>query len=231
MSKVSENQMRIYNINSISFTGQRQDRKAIAQLEQNNKYDLNLINQRRINKAIDTLSEIPEEDNINFLIDVSENLKYGTNIDLGKQSYNDWRVKLNDAVRKSYEKAPKDVQERLADRVAHLSEKKALTPDEQEILNLRTRLLEKVDFVQLEKIPSDNIKNLPTNLDYFIVSSEVPIAQKLYIMKQLNHFMSDDYKINPQLEGKKTQALAEIINDIVVDTPESKIPNIKAVNQ
>ena len=75
--------MRIYSINSICFTGQRQDRKTIAQLKQDNKYDLNLINQRRINKAIETLSEIPEKDNIDFLIDVSENLKYGTNIDLG----------------------------------------------------------------------------------------------------------------------------------------------------
>ncbi len=223
--------MKIYSINSINFTGQRQDRKTIAQLKQDNKYDLNLINQRRINKAIDTLAEISEEDNINFLIDVSENLKYGTNIDLGKQSYNDWRVKLNDAVRKSYEKAPKDVQERLADKVAHLSDKKALTPDEQEILTLRDSILKRVDFDQLAQIPSDNIKNLLTNLDYFIISSEVPTSQKLYIMKRLNHFMSYEYKINPQLGNKKTQALAEIVNDIVVDTPESKIPNIKAVNQ
>ena len=43
--------------------------------------------------------------------------------------------------------------------------------------------------------------------------------------------MSPEYKINPQLADKKTQALAEILNDITVDTPESKIPNIKAINQ
>jgi hypothetical protein len=43
--------------------------------------------------------------------------------------------------------------------------------------------------------------------------------------------MSDEYKINPQLADKKTQALAEIVNDIVIDTPASEIPNIKAVNQ
>ena len=153
--------MRIYSINSICFTGQRQDRKTIAQLKQDNKYDLNLINQRRINKAIETLSEIPEKDNIDFLIDVSENLKYGTNIDLGKQPYNDWRVRLNDAIRKSYEKAPAEVRESLAEKVSHLPEKGVLTSDEREILTLRDSLLEKVDFEQLEKIPSDNIKNYP----------------------------------------------------------------------
>ena len=67
--------MRIYSINSINFTGQRQDRKTIAQLKNDNKYDLNLMNQRRINQAIESLSENSEEDNIKFLIDVSENLK------------------------------------------------------------------------------------------------------------------------------------------------------------
>ena len=43
--------------------------------------------------------------------------------------------------------------------------------------------------------------------------------------------MSPDYKINPQLADKKSQALAEMVNDIVINTPESKIPNVKAINQ
>ena len=50
-------------------------------------------------------------------------------------------------------------------------------------------------------------------------------------MKRLNYFMSPEYKITSALKDKKTQALAEIVNDIVIDTPESKIPNIKATNQ
>lgn len=223
--------MRIYSIKPIVFTGQRQDRSTVAQLKQDNKYDLNRINQRRINQAITDLAEIPDEDNINFLIDVSENLKYGTNIDLNKKSYNEWREKLNAAIKHSYDKSSEDVQKRLAPKIATLNDAKPLTEDEKEILSMRDALLEKVDYAQLEKIPSDNIKNLPANLDYFIISSEVPISQKVYILKRLNYFMSDKYKIDAQLADKKTQALAEIINDIVVDTPESKIPNIKSVNQ
>ena len=43
--------------------------------------------------------------------------------------------------------------------------------------------------------------------------------------------MSDDYKINPQLEGKKSIVVAEMINDMAINVPGNKIPNMKAVNQ
>jgi len=221
--------LNIYNPN---FLGQRQDRKAIAQLKNDNEYDLNLPNQRRINNAIDSLSEIPGEDNVNFLLDVADNLKYGTNIDLGKKSYNEWSEKLNKAAKNSLAKSETSVQEKLKAKFEKtFNTKKPLTQTEKDILQTKESLLEKVDFEALDKIHHSNIKNLRRNLDYFIISSEVPTAQKLYILKRLNYFMSPEYKINPQLKDKKTQALAEIVNDIVVDTPESKIPNIKAINQ
>ena len=88
--------MKIFNIQIFNpeFKGQRQDRKTISQLKQENKYDLNVPNQRRISNAIDNLSKIPGEKNIDFLLDVADNLKYGTNIDLGKKPYNDWNSKL-----------------------------------------------------------------------------------------------------------------------------------------
>lgn len=223
--------MRIYNINPIKFTGQRKDRKTVAQLKQDNDYDLNLMNQRNISQAIENLSENAEEDNIKFLIDVTKNLKYGTNIDLGKKSYNDWREKLLKAIEKSASQAPDDVQTRLSKEISQLKEIQPLTKTEEEIIEQKKKLLEQIDIEELNNIPNKNIKNLSSNLDYFIISSEVPTVQKLYILKRLNHFMSDEYKINPQLADKKTQALAEIVNDIVIDTPASEIPNIKAVNQ
>ena len=73
--------MRIYNVNplNLNFMGKRQDRKTVNQLQESNSYDLNNINQRKISQAIENLSEIPSEDNVKFLLDVSENLKYGTN--------------------------------------------------------------------------------------------------------------------------------------------------------
>lgn len=226
--------MRIFKINIFNpyFQGQRQDRKNILQLQQDNDYDLNVPNQRRISESIENLSKIPGEDNINFLLDTANNLKYGTNIDLGKKSYNDWKKKLHNAAKKSLALSECSVQEQLSKKIdKSFNDKKPLTKTETEILNLRKSLLSQIDFDSLKDIPDENIKNVRKNLDYFIISSEVPTAQKLYILKRLNYFMSPEYKINSQLEGKKSQALSEIINDIVINTPESKVPNIKAINQ
>ena len=225
--------MKIYSINPFApnFKGKREDRKAVAQLKENNPYSLNTINQRRINNAIESLSEVSGQDNAEFLLDVAENLRYQTRIDLGKSNFNDWQVKLDDAITKSLAKSSPEVQEKLAPRLEQLRKSKPLSEEEKQLLELRSAIISQVDPKQLEKIESENIKQLNRNLDYFIISTEVSTAQKLYILNRLNHFMSPEYKINPQLADKKTQALAEIINDITVDTPESKIPNIKAINQ
>ena len=111
--------MKINNINAfnLTFKGQRQDRKTISQLKENNQYNLNLPNQRRIKTAIDNLGKISGEDNINFLLDVAENLKYGTNIDLGKTGYNDWRLQLSEATKSSLAKSDLVTQAKLKDRV------------------------------------------------------------------------------------------------------------------
>jgi len=225
--------MRIYRVNNCnSFTGIRQDRNTVEQLKKDNSYDLNLPNQRRISDAIDKLSRISGEENINFLLDVSQNLRYGTNINLGKQPYNNWREKLNKAAEKSYKLSDKSVQEKLASKLnTALTSNKELTPEEKEILANREILLSKINPEELQIVRNENTAKLQRNLNYFIISSEIPTSQKLYILKRLNYMMSDEYKIHPQLQDKKTVVLAEILNDIVIDTPESKIPNIKSINQ
>lgn len=226
--------MRIFKIinTPVVFGGIRQDRNTVSQLKQDNPYDLNVPNQRRINNAIEELSKVGGEENVEFLLDVSSNLKYGTNINLGKRPYNDWREKLNKAAEKSLKLSDKSVQEKLSKHLEHvIHDKREYTPEEKEILVQRELLFDKIDTEALSKIKNSNIKHLNRNLNYFIISSEVPTSQKLYILKRLNFLMSDDYKINPQLADKKTQVLAEIVNDIVVNTPESKIPNIKAIDQ
>ena len=226
--------MRIYGVNSCTplFCGQRQDRKAVKQLSKDNVYDINLPNQRRINSAIKNLSEVSGEDNVKFLIGVSKNLKYGTNIVSDKKAYNDWRGLLLDAARKSVSISDKTVQDKYIPIIDNLAKKKYdLTEKEQEILENKKYILSRINTEDLSNIKNSNIRNIKRNLEYFIVSSEVPLSQKAYIMNRLAYFMSDEYEINNQLADKKTQALAEIINDIVVDTPESIIPNTKAVNQ
>ena len=225
--------MKIFSINSFypNFKGTRQDRKTVSQLKEDNPYDLNKPNQRRINQAIENLSQIPGEDNARFLFDVSQHLKYGTRINLGKKSYNDWREKLNQALEHSISISEPEVQQKLSGILDRAKASQNLSKEEVEILKQREFLLESINFKQLEKLKSNNIKNLRRNLDYFIISSEVPISQKLYILKRLNHLMSPQYKINPQLADKKSQVVAEIVNDIVVNTPESDIPNSKEINQ
>ena len=227
--------MKIHVINnfSLGFCGQRQDRKAIEQLKEDNKYSLNLPNQRKINNAIENLSNISGKENIDFLIDVAKNLQYGTNIKNGKRPFNDWRMKLYNAALNSLKKSAPEIQKRYQNEIlkATLNTNKPLTKTEKDILKLEKSLIEKIDFKILRDYPNTNIKNIKKNLDYFVISSEIPTNQKLYILKRLNFFMSDKYKINPQLINKKTIALAEMVNDIVIDTPESKIPNIKAINQ
>lgn len=225
--------MRIYGVNNCaSFTGVRQDRNTVEQLKRDNAYDLNLPNQRRISKAIDELSNVSGEDNINFLLDVSKNLRYGTNIDLGKKPYNDWREKLNNAAEKSIKLSDKSIQEKLLKKLQQVKQApKTLTKEEKEIMANREILLSKINPEELQIIKNENTLKLQRNLNYFVISSEIPTSQKLYILKRLNFMMSDNYEINPQLKDKKTVILAEILNDIVVDTPESKIPNIKAINQ
>ena len=223
--------MKINGIDILTFRGQRQDRNTVAQLKNNNGYDLNLPNQRRINEAIERLAQIRSEENIKFLLDVSDNLKYGTNIYLGVRPYNDWRLKLNEAAKKAIYASDYDIKERYLEQLSKAASPKQCTEEELAILDEREKLLNSIDYKQVEKLDTRSERNIEKNLDYFIVSSEIPTSQKLYILKRLNHLMSDEYKINPQLEDKKNQVLAEIINDIVVDTPDSDVPNTKAINQ
>ena len=71
-----------------TFKGVREDRNTVSQLSENNDYSLNEPNQRRINKAIDNLAKQRGEENIKFLLEVGENIKYQTNINNGKITKN-----------------------------------------------------------------------------------------------------------------------------------------------
>ena len=55
---------------------------------------------------------------------VSQNLKYGTNIDLNKKSYNDWNAKLLEATKKSVNISDKSIKEKYFP-IIHNIEKKS----------------------------------------------------------------------------------------------------------
>lgn len=215
-----------------AFKGRREDRNTVEQLKKDNNYSLTENNQIKINKAIDNLAKESGENNVKFLLDVAEDLKYGTNIDLGKESKNDWKTKLHNATKQSLAMSNPIVQKKYTPLMNEVFDtKKPLSDDEKSIMKSRENILSRLDMSQLESESNPNIKRVKSNLDYFIASSETPIKQKKYVLNRLDHFMSDDYKINPQLEGKKTKVLAEMVNDLVIDTKESEVPNIKAINQ
>ncbi|MEW5819531.1 MAG: hypothetical protein AB1782_05020 [Cyanobacteriota bacterium] len=80
--------------------------------------------------------------------------------------------------------------------------------------------------------PEHGVKDqVKTHLDYFIASSEATLAVKAQILKKLADFMSDEYKINPQLEERKLQVLSEMINDLVVKLPGQAMLTIKDMLQ
>lgn len=224
--------LNLFNQSLPIFKGRREDRNIVNQLQQDNNYSLTENNQLRINKAIDNLSKESGENNVKFLIEVAENLKYGTNIDLGKKSKNGWKMKLHEAAEKSLAISEPILQAKLKPEINRVfNSTKELNQDEKDILSARENILSKLDLSQLDDEKNPNIKNVESNLDYFIASSETPTKQKKYVLNRLDYFLSPEYEINSQLENKKTKVFAEMINDLVVDTPESKVPNTKAINQ
>lgn len=215
-----------------AFKGIREDRNTASQLKQDNKYSLTDNNQKRISKAIENLGTNSGENNIRFLIDLGENLKYGSNIPSDAKPNNDWKLKIKNAIYNSLSISNPILKEKYSAKINDVfSKNQKLSPDETEILKLKNELLKNIDFKQLEHQENKNIKNIEKNLDAFIVSSEVPTTQKKYILNRFNYFLSPEYHINPQLEDKKTIVLAEMLNDIVINSHTSNIPNTKAINQ
>ena len=224
--------MHIIGITPVSFYGKRESRNTVSKLSKDNDFSLNEINQRKINKAIEDLAKVQSESNVKFLLNTAKTLKYGTNIESDKISRNDWKQKLNNAVTDAIKGLPEKSRTKYEKEAAKIfGESKALSQAEERILKNRDSILSKIDKDAVSSFKDKNERNLENNLEYFIVSSETTIKQKDYILDRLAFFMSDDYKINPQLKDKKTKVLAEILNDLVITTPESETPNIKSVNQ
>ena len=207
------------------FKGIREDRNTVSQLKENNNYSLTEPNQRRINKAIENLAKQRGEENIKFLLDVGENLKYQAKLpDKTIQTKNDWSSKLKGAAEESLSHSNPILRDKYQPKIDKVFSEKPLTKDEEEMAKIKNKLVRKVKGDKEEKA-------IQKNLEYFIASTETPIEQKKYVLKRLDYFMSPKYKINPQLEDKKPKILSEIANDIAINTLDTDIPNTKAVNQ
>ena len=215
-----------------NFKSKRIHRNIITQLAKNNPYSLTEPNQRLIKNAITEFSKNYDSKSINFLINTAAKTKYTTNITLKDAPKNDWKTILLTAAAGAAA-AITSATERLGlfNQIEEAGEVQELNKTELEILDLRSNILKTIDLKQIEKETQGPIKDFERNLDYFIVSSETTLEHKKYVLKQLKHFMSNKYKINPQLEGKKSIVVAEMVNDMAINVPGNKIPNMKAVNQ
>lgn len=218
------------NINSgNSFKGLRQDRHCVKQLITEQKISLTENNQKNILNSIENISRHGSESGTKFLLNIAKNIKFATNIKFGFNPKNKWMSVLMMATAASAVNAGvskrKDVETEFNE---IFYQTKELSEVEQNIMDSYNNLVSKVDVIAPSLASAKNIKS---NLEYFIISSETSLEDKKYILGRLEYFLSDDYKINPKLENHKFQAFSEIVNDIALDNVNSNEPNIKAQNQ
>ena len=172
-----------------------------------------------------------------------------------KQNVN-WEEVLQSAIRKSldktdapekpeleerYKKAFPEKQEASSDKAsrAYWLSVNPTAQKEAEAIRLADKILKAAEFTRVPKNISDEEKKklqatketVKKDMGYFLASSEISILEKVECLKLFSHFMSPAYKINPQLKDRKVQAFSEILNDIIVQTPEQEMLKSKTVIQ
>lgn len=234
------------NANKFAFKSLRTDKNTIAQLKKGEKPIIE-NNKTNILTALNRLGNDPKRENIEFLLDIADNLAYGQGGDDSKfksvldddgfspsdRENIDWSKALKDTIYLSLGISRDNVED-LSDEFKRIfGPSKELTETQKEILDLRQKLTHSIiDDKTLDD--DENLRrtaNVLKNLDYFVASSEIPASQKQDVLSRLTYFMSDDYKINPQLEDKKLQALDEMLGDMLVKTPESEVLTTKPIDQ
>ena len=246
--------MKISAINSsisnvLAFKSIRTDKKEIEFLKTGQ--DAILDNKKiNIQNALNNLAENGERQSIEFLLDIADNLAYGqggqskfaTIIDEDtlvstERENTDWHAMLKDTIEKALKNSKEDTQglDEEFNRVfaSEGGVTKELTPVQQDILSLRKDIIAQLLDDKNTKTVDDiaKVANIRKNIDYFASSSEISFDEKKECFEKFKYILSDDYKINPQLQDKKLQVVDEMLNDMLVKTPESDILTIKEVDQ
>ena len=236
------------NVNAFKprFKSIRTDKKTVEQLKTGEKPILE-NNRQNIYAALNNLSSASCRTNIEFLLDVAKNLAYGQGgensefknffdeegLTPGNRENTDWSKVLDDTIRRALSASSDNVTDLEAEYNEIFNTKKPLTEQQKSIIDLRNKFTSLI-------ISEDSLKDSETltrtasvrkNLDYFIASSEIPLSQKQECLEKFIFFMGDGYKISPQLENKKLQIMDEMLNDMIVKTPQDDVLTIKSVDQ
>lgn len=226
----------------LTFKSIRTDKNTVAQLKTGKKPIIE-NNKNNIYAALNNLSTQTDRESIEFLLDVADNLAYGQGatkkvldkdgITPEERENTPWSVLLQDTINKALSSSSDDVEDLKAEYKRIFGEEKELSSEQKSILDLRNDLTTAVLSIStLEDEESVAMTaRVRKNLDYFVASSEISTAQKQECLEKLNYLVSDDYKINPQLKDKKLQVLDEVLNDMIIKTPEDEVLTIKSVNQ
>ena len=170
---------------NVSFLGKREDKNTVEQLKQKGDA-LTLNNQRNINNAIDKLSEDSSEENIKFLMNVAQGLRYGTSFDLDdKKSNNNWKGKLQEATAKALANTDSPNKAKLQEQFkATFVDKKEMTKDEKAVLDLRNKLMQTKGLPQaMNNSKIDAVKNISKNLDYFVIQQKSQQKKRNLVLK------------------------------------------------
>ena len=160
-------------MHNISFLGRREDKNTVEQLKKQGDA-LTLNNQRNITTAIAKLAEDSSEENIKFLMNVAQGLRYGTSFELGdKKTNNDWKGKLQQATQKALANTDSPNKAELQKQFqATFVDKKEMTDDEKAVMSLRNDLLKTKGLPQaINDSKNEVVKNIAKNLDYFVIST------------------------------------------------------------
>lgn len=229
-----------------AFKSLRTDKNTVAALKDGTKP---IIDNQKLNiySSLQSIASNPDKENINFLLDVAANLAYGQGgnsefastlnkdgITPDDRENTNWSKLLEDTIQRALKDSNEpDLADEQAEFFELFGEKHNMTPIQKEILDLRQQLTDKVineDTLSSEENLSRTAR-IRRNIDYFAASSEVSYEQKKKCLEKFVYLLSDDYKINPQLEDKKLQVVDEMLNDMVVKTKDGEPLTIKAVDQ
>ncbi len=235
------------NLNSTftnsQFKNRREEINNIKSLTENNMPIL--PNKRKlILSAIDDIGKSTDKRDIEMLMGTVESMKYGIQNNSqfakalsggnGEKENTDWDGILQSTIRNAIDSANIEDKSQLEARFQKIfGEEKPLTEEEKTMLELRQSILSSKEMTNVLADSEKTIEaaRVTQNLDYFIASSEINTEDKIKCLKMMNHFLSDEYEIHPQLKEHKVQAFSEMVNDLIIKRPDEEVYTIKDVSQ